>query len=148
MDKREEIIELAKNFFKEKAKHFYLDMAFLYGSWSRGFPRQDSDIDIAIVFAKEPPSEDEVFNIITAISLDLTKRTGLEVNVIPIYQDFQKPMLYYNAIVLGLPIFVSNPDRYIDLRNEAIHQMEDFSIFGVGWQLAVAESNLEELTHA
>ena len=145
MNRREELIGHVKNFFKEKAKHFHLETVFLYGSWARGFPREDSDIDIAVVFAQEPPSEDEIFNIMTNISLDLTKKIGLEVNVIPIFPDFRKPMLYYNAIVLGIPVFVSNSDRYIDLKNEAIYQMEDFSIFGINWQLKVAKDNLEEL---
>jgi len=148
MDRREAIIKGTKIFFKEKAAYFSIEIAFLYGSWARGFPRQDSDIDIAVVFVKESPSEDEVFNIITSISLELTKKLGLETNVITIYPDFRKPILYYNAIVLGIPVFIGNMDRYINLRNEAIYQMEDFSIFGVGWQLEIARKNMEELNRA
>ena len=148
MNKREAIIEDAKNYFKEKAGSFSIEMAFLYGSWARGFPGQDSDIDIAVVFAKEPSSEDLLFDILTAISLDISKKIGLEVDVIPVYKDFRKPMLYYNAIVLGIPVFLNNSDRYIDLKNEAICQMEDFSIFGLSWQLKIARKNMEELNRA
>lgn len=38
--------------------------------------------------------------------------------------------------------------RYAALLNEAIFQMEDFSMFGIRWQLDIAEKNLEELRHA
>lgn len=34
------------------------------------------------------------------------------------------------------------------LLNEAIFQMEDFSIFGVGWQLEVADRNIKEIIRA
>ncbi len=85
---------------------------------------------------------------ITDITLSLMKAVGLEVNIIPIFLDFRKPMLYYNAIVLGIPVFVREQNRYAALLNEAIFQMEDFSIFGTGWQLAVADKNLKELIRA
>jgi len=148
MNKREAIIEDVRNYFKEKAESFSINMAFLYGSWARGFPGQDSDIDIAVVFAKEQSSDDELFEILTAISLDISKKIGLETDVIPVYKDFRKPMLYYNAIVLGIPVFVSDFKKFIDLKNEAIYQMEDFSIFGLNWQLEMARKNMEELTRA
>jgi hypothetical protein len=57
-------------------------------------------------------------------------------------------MLYYNAIVLGIPVFIRDQNRYAALLNEAIFQMEDFSMFGTQWQLEIAEKNLEELRHA
>ena len=123
-------------------------MAFLYGSWARGSPRQDSDIDVAILFSKEISSEEEIFKHITDISLLLSSGLCSEVNVIPISLDFGKPMLYYNAIVSGIPMFLGDFDRYVDLKNEAIFQMEDFNIFGRDWQLAVAKSNLEALKRA
>lgn len=148
MKKREEIIEDVKNYFKEKAESLSIEMAFLYGSWARGYPGQDSDLDIAVVFAKESFSEDELFEFLTIISLDISRKIGLETDIISVYKDFRKPMLYYNAIVLGIPVFFNNFDRYIDLKNEAIYQMEDFSIFGLSWQLEVARRNMEELKHA
>lgn len=57
-------------------------------------------------------------------------------------------MLYYNAIVLGIPVFIRDQNRYAALLNEAIFQMEDFSMFGTRWQLEIAEKNLEGLRHA
>jgi len=143
-----EILTLLKTFFEESASAYKIEMAFLYGSWARGFPKSSSDVDVAIVFSEEPGTEDEVFTIITDISLVLGKRLRLDVNVIPIYSDFRKPMLYYNAIVLGMPVFIGNQNRYISLRNQAIFQMEDFTLFGTKWQLEIAKKNLEDIKHA
>lgn len=143
-----EILTLLKTFFEESASVYKIEMAFLYGSWARGFPKSSSDVDVAIVFSEEPDTEDEAFTIITDISLVLGKNLKLDVNVIPIYSDFRKPMLYYNAIVLGIPVFIGNQDRYIFLRNQAIFQMEDFTLFGTTWQLEIAKKNLEDIKHA
>ena len=143
-----EILTLLKTFFEESASAYKIEMAFLYGSWARGFPKSFSDVDVAIVFSEEPGTEDEAFTIITDISLILGKKLKLDVNVIPIYSDFRRPMLYYNAIVLGIPVFIGNQDRYVFLRNQAIFQMEDFTLFGTKWQLEIAKKNLEDIKHA
>ena len=148
MHTKREILTLLKSFFEESASAYKIEMAFLYGSWARGFPKSSSDVDVAIVFSEEPGTEDEAFTIITDISLVLGKKLRLDVNVIPIYSDFRKPMLYYNAIVLGIPVFIGNQDRYIFLRNQAIFQMEDFTLFGTNWQLEIAKKNLEDIKHA
>jgi len=79
--------------------------AFLYGSWAGGLRRQDSDIDVAILF-QDKPSDDELFDRLVSISLSLSEDIGLDVNVIPLFTDFRKPLLYYNAIVLGLPLYI------------------------------------------
>ncbi|MEW6376470.1 MAG: nucleotidyltransferase domain-containing protein [Thermodesulfobacteriota bacterium] len=147
MKSREEIINILKNFFKEKNENYGIEMVFLYGSWAAGSPKENSDVDIAITFKKEPTSDEELFDSLNDISLFLSKELGLEVNAIPIRPDFPKPMLYYNAIVSGIPVFIENNARYITIRNEAIFQMEDFNLFGTGWQIRIARKNLEELKH-
>jgi len=148
MNNREEIVKRLRNYFDKNGSLYGLEMVFLYGSWAKGFPRYDSDIDIAILCSEEPLSDDESFKIITNISLSLSEELSREVNVIQIYEDFRKPMLYYNAIILGLPVFIREPYKYTRIKNEAISQMEDFSIFGIDWQYEVATKNLEALRHA
>ncbi len=147
MDKREKIINTLKDFLKVQAHHYKIDMAFLYGSWARGFPRPDSDIDIALLFS-EALSSGEAFNRINNISLFLSSRLHIEVNIMEIHKDFKKPMLYYNAIVLGIPVYKEDLTKYIRLKNEAIYQMEDYSIFGIDWQHKVTRKNLEALRRA
>lgn len=118
-------------------------MAFLYGSYARGCPGEDSDVDIAIIVTEKPPGDDDIFRIITDISLEISLNIGKEVNIIPIYEDFRKPMLYYNAIILSIPLYIKNREQYNKLRLEAIREMEDFSLFGTKWQLEIAQKNLE-----
>lgn len=145
---KEELILTLKTFFKEKADFFGVEIAFLYGSWARGYPRDDSDVDIALIFSKEPSFEEEIFKVLTDISFELSIKMGKEVNIICIDEDFRKPMLYYNAIVLGVSLYTKHFERYVALKNQAIAQMEDFSLFGVDWQLKATKKNLEALEHA
>ncbi len=147
MHTQDEIKNILECHFKEISDACGIEMAFLYGSWARGYPKESSDVDIAVVFT-ETNDEEKVFEKITDLTLSFMGKIKSEVNIIPIFWDFRKPMLYYNAIVLGIPVFIRDQDKYAALLNEAIFQMEDFSIFGTGWQLAVAEKNIKELTHA
>ncbi len=146
MKEREGIINILKNFFNERAEDFHIEMAFLFGSWAKGFPVKESDIDIAIVFSEKLDSQ-KVFEYLTEVSYRLIKIIGKEVNSIHIRKDFDKPMLYYNAIVLGVPVYIKDEQSYIDIKNEAIFQMEDFSIFGIPWQIRLCEKNLKEINH-
>jgi hypothetical protein len=57
-------------------------------------------------------------------------------------------MLYYNAIVSGVPIYILEHTSYRRLRNEAIFQMEDFKIFGIDWYFEIAKRNLEAIRNA
>ena len=145
---RDDLIKKLKDFFNKNADFYDIDMAFLYGSWAKGFPKETSDVDIAVFFYPEKDSEDEEFNRITDISLQLSEIIRKEINIILIRTDFRKPMLYYNAIVLGQPIYIKNTERYISLKNEVIYQMEDFSIFGINWQLIAANKNIRRLINA
>jgi hypothetical protein len=92
--------------------------------------------------------KDIIYRRLVDISLLLSERSGRDVNVIPIYWDFRKPLLYYNAIVLGLPVFMKNIDDLKDFKLEALLQMEDFTIFGLEWQSDMARHNLEVIRHA
>jgi predicted nucleotidyltransferase len=147
-DAKREIVDHLKRFFRDNSERYGIEMAFLYGSWARGFPRQDSDIDVAVLFTRKISTAEEIFEHITDISLLLSSDLHSEVNAIPLSLDFEKPMLSYNAIVSGIPLFFRDFSKYVDLKTEAIFQMEDFNIFGRDWQLAVAKRNLERATYA
>ena len=147
MNTKEEIVNCLKNFFEKETLHDGVEMAFLYGSWARGVPKEDSDVDIAVVFTREPGSDDELFRYLNDLTLSLSKELGREVNCIAIESNFNKPMLYYNAVVLGLPVFIKDHNKYVRLRNEAVFQMEDFSLFGMDWQVRVTKKNLEGLKY-
>jgi len=146
MDK-DEIISALKAYFQDKADAYDIDMAFLYGSWASGFPKRESDIDIAVIFDNEI-EEEKIFEILTSVSLELIYILKSEVNVLCIDKELSKPMLHYNAIIQGIPIFLKDFTRYVDIRLKAISQMEDFSIFGTRWQSEVVKRRLERFKHA
>lgn len=142
-----DILKELKSFFRSSAVHYGIDMAFLYGSWAGGNPREDSDVDVAVWFYPDALTRDEAFDRITGLSIKLSGLLKKEVNILVLTRDFQNPMLQYNAIALGTPVFVKEFDPYVSLRMEAIFQMEDFSIFGRRWQLEVGERRLHEESH-
>jgi len=142
---RSHLTKVLEAFFAQRADIFRVQMAFLYGSRAEGFPREDSDIDIGVLFEDEIASEDEMFDLVTKISLFLSQKMKIEANVVPVHPDFRKPMLYYNVIVKGIPLYIRDYGRYLGLKNEAMYQMEDFEVFGKGWQLLIAKRNLAEL---
>ena len=84
-----------------------------------------------------------IFKRVTEISLSLSGILGKDVNLLVLDRDFKRPMLQYNAIVLGIPVFTRSFDSYIDFYLESLYQMEDFSLFGIEWQLAISEKRLK-----
>ncbi len=142
-----DISKKLESFLRDRAVHYGIDMAFLYGSWAGGTPREDSDVDVAVWFYPDSFTEDQVFERITDLSTELSRLLKKEVNILVLTHDFQHPMLQYNAIVLGSPVFVKEFYRYVSLRMEAICQMEDFSMFGRRWQLEVSERRLQGEFH-
>ncbi|MCX7636196.1 MAG: nucleotidyltransferase domain-containing protein, partial [Syntrophales bacterium] len=83
-------------FFQREAGKFKITAAFVYGSWARGTPRADSDVDIALLFAEEADDED-TFRHLTALTVALSDPPGRDAILIVIHLDFRHPMLYYNA---------------------------------------------------
>jgi|YelNatPaOPRAMG01_1025707.scaffolds.fasta_scaffold82354_3 predicted nucleotidyltransferase len=146
MDKNEAISAI-KFYFQNKADFFNIDMAFLYGSWASGLPKKESDVDIAVIFTEEM-KEEEVFEILTTLSLELTDILKKETNVLFIDRDLSKPMLHYNAIVHGIPVYIRDFTGFVDMKLNAIRQMEDFSIFGTKWQSEIVKRRLETLNRA
>lgn len=141
--KKDEIVSLLKDFFQVRADSYQIDMAFLYGSRAGEYPRDGSDVDVAALFMPDQRNEDAIFDRVTEISFSLSGILGKDVNLLVLDRDFKKPMLQYNAVVLGIPVFTRNFDSYIDFYLESLHQMEDFSLFGIGWQLAISEKRLK-----
>jgi len=142
------IIKQLESFFDKNAQKLNIEIVFLFGSQAGGFPKEDSDIDIGIVFGSDKFSDEEIFLKSTDISSDISEIAGSDVNVIPVYNDFRKPLLYYNIIILGKPLYIGNYDKYVSLKNEAIFQMEDFSIFGEKWMFEVAKNKLKDIVNA
>ncbi len=138
------IVSKLTSFFLEKAAQFDIEMVFLYGSFADGYPKMESDIDLGILFAPGLKDHLRIHALITDISYQLTLELKKEVNIVNINPDFDHPMLYYNIIVSGMPLYVKDYDRFLSLKLEALYQMEDFQLFGAGWQKETARNLLKE----
>lgn len=147
MKRNDAVIGSLKKYFEANASELRVDLAFLYGSWAAGLERKDSDVDIAVLFAEDAGSEGDRYGAISEMSADLGADLRREVNVIELRRDFDKPMLYYNAVVHGVALHVKSRELHDSFFREAVAQMEDFCIFGVAWQLAAARRNLKGVPH-
>jgi predicted nucleotidyltransferase len=142
---KEEVINKLEKYFQEKAKFFHIDLAFLFGSFSRGYLKEESDVDVAIIFSDEVVDDKKCFELLTEISLELNLLINLEINTISINKDFTKPMLYYNAIVLGKPVYIRDKSLYTEIYNKALFHMHDFEIFGTKLQFKAAKTLLKQI---
>jgi predicted nucleotidyltransferase len=134
--------------FGQNAAAYSCELVFLYGSWTSGRQRFDSDVDLAILFSEDAGSEEEVYRMVADIGVELGAILCREVNIIELHWSFDRPMLYYNATVHGVPLFVRDESKCSGFVREAVAQMEDFIIFGVGWQLRAARRNVRKVIHA
>jgi predicted nucleotidyltransferase len=146
MRKADRTIEGFKKYFRDNAVKYGIEMAFLFGSYAVGFEKKESDIDIAVKLGGAIESDRDItFGVITDLSYDLSRISGREVSIIFIDKEFSKPMLFYNAIIHGIPLFISDKENYISLAIRALNEMEDFRIFGLKWQLEMSEKKLSEV---
>ena len=144
---KDELISKLSSYFKQKADSYQLDLAFLFGSYARGQLKKESDIDVAVVFTNAIDTEKRKFELATNIAVDLSSELKTEVDVIVIDDIFSKPMLSYNAVVLGVPVYVGNKTRYIQIYNQSLFQMNDFEIFGSRLQFEAARNTLKGVSH-
>ncbi len=135
-------------FFLEKAQQFNLETVFLYGSYAGGCPKAESDIDLGILFDSAIKDHFKIHSLLTDITYQLTLQLKREVNIVNINPDFDHPMLYYNIIVSGIPLYVKDNDRFLSLKLESLYQMDDFQLFGAKWRKEVAGALLKEVLNA
>lgn len=141
-----DIVEILKAYFRANSGVYGIKLAFLYGSYAHNNQTEQSDIDVAIVFEKDRAKVGKkLFEVITDISIATSKLSGKDVEIICIDEDFSKPMLYYNAIIHGKPLFVCDVNYYIDYFLRALHTMEEFSGFGIKLQLEMANNQLRSI---
>ncbi len=142
-EERERIIRILEDFFREKGEEYSILIALLYGSWREGVMREDSDVDIAVYFDRAL-EEEERRKRVRKITAELEERIGREISVLDLREDFPQPMVYYNAIVSGEPVYVRDLSLLHHLRMDTIHMMEDFSSRGLRWQMEIAGKYLEK----
>jgi predicted nucleotidyltransferase len=132
-----EMVKYLKVYFENIAQVNNIDMVFLYGSFAHGKQNSGSDIDLAVCFSEKENGLDKIYKIIIDITYELSGALNREVSIISIDNEFSHPMLFYNAIISGVPILIGDYSKYLNLKLEAAAQMEDFQLFGTKWQQAI-----------
>ena len=142
MEKDSPLFGALEPFFQREAGRWGIEAAFLVGSHAARTARPDSDVDVALLFSDETDPR-ALFDRTNEITVELGRVSRARIDMIVLDPDFSRPMLAYNCIVRGIPLYLRHPARLAVLRNEAIRQMEDFRLFGVAWQIEAARRNLE-----
>ncbi len=137
-------IELIEEIVKNNAKNWKIRAFFLFGSTATGLDSETSDIDVAVIFEPEV-EERKKSEIIKDIKRQIFISLNREVDVVEIDERFSKPILFYNAIVNGIPIFISDEELYKRLVLRAICEMEDFSSIGLKWKVESCKKMLTEV---
>jgi len=138
------LIRMLGGFFRETGPSLKVKSAFLYGSYAYGRAHAESDVDLAVVFDPKT-SPDDRFEAVVLMTRRLNTLLEKDVNILSIEEGFPMPALYYAAVVQGKTIFAEDMNQVFNIRMRAIHQMEDFSTFGLLWQRQVTERILNEL---
>lgn len=98
MDK-EQVIEIAKRYKDLVSQHLPLKALYLYGSYSKGTNRSDSDIDIAVVVDKVA---DDFFTD-TPLLWHLKRKVSNLIEPVLMIADPDNP-LYHDVIKTGIKI--------------------------------------------
>ena len=103
--------------FSVQQKDFLL--VFLFGSFARGFSRDESDVDVAIMFEKVPD-----FFRLDDLKDQLSRRAGKEVDILTL--NTASPIIKMQVLRYGVLVkrdkrtyndfFVSTFNQYIDLK--------------------------------
>ncbi|MBU4305030.1 MAG: nucleotidyltransferase domain-containing protein [Candidatus Omnitrophica bacterium] len=146
-DKDKVIITKLRGFLKEMASEYPIEIVFLYGSFASVYHHAGSDIDIGIFFSESVEKAEKAHFFITEITYKLIQEFSREVNIISIDRNFLHPMLYYNVIISGIPLFIKDDGKFLSLKLEAIHQMEDFQLFAPFWQRTVTKKIMKGVSY-
>ncbi|MBU2444474.1 MAG: DUF86 domain-containing protein [Bacteroidetes bacterium] len=119
----EKKIKILKEYFQEQSS---VVLAFLFGSFAKGFQMQESDLDIAVYFdeklsIKETMEEEE------KVWFKITRIVGRSVDLVCL--NIAPASLISNAIKTGVPLTIKDKKLYWKLYLEKSLEAEDFVKF-------------------
>lgn len=120
-------------------------MAFLYGSAAAGMLKDESDIDVAILF--DSVSGRDAFDLVSGLETELTIILKRDTEILVLDREKVRPLLFFNAVVHGIPVYFRDFTRLVDLKNEALGLKEDWELFGTSWQADLAAKKIEGWKH-
>lgn len=116
--KRFKNIRALKEYFKREHS---VVLAFLFGSFAKGFETQESDFDIGVYFKKKSEKKE------SKIWLDLTNLIKKEVNLVCLNEA--PASLVSNVFKTGIPLIIRDKKLYWELYLKTSSEAEDFLEF-------------------
>lgn len=119
MDRRE---ELRTSIAAVLARHPSIAVAYVFGSVARGQAREDSDLDVGVVFERGAAHDEAL---LARLSTELAAATGVEpVDVIDL--EAQGPIFAHGVLLDGFRVYVGSEARRVDFESETLARAFDF----------------------
>ena len=106
------------NFFKKLGN---VELVFIHGSFAKGQARKDSDIDVAILFKREPDVGQYV-----NVYLELTSLLKREIDISVL--NNASPVFRMQVLKYGIPVFQRERKLYVDFFADTVKRYEDVRI--------------------
>lgn len=114
----QDLVQKLRSYF---AKRDDVVMAFLFGSWSKGTVHLESDVDIAVYFARELSEIEE-----SEVWADVEKISKANVDFVVLNRAF--PLIADSALK-GIPIIIKNKDIHLSFLMRTISEAIDYAAF-------------------
>lgn len=98
-----------------------VDMAFLFGSFAKGYETKRSDVDVAVHFNQETTVDR-----IVRITADLEKLLDKDVDLLVLNDS---PAVLSWTAIRGIPLLIRDEGAYIEYMLDVSREAEDFSAF-------------------
>ena len=118
---KKDIFEKTKEELKEIIKDYPVDFVIIFGSLIRGNFRDDSDIDIAINLNKDLDFL-EIGDMVSRLEAKLERDIDLVILNNLYYED---PVLAFEIISKGLPVYVVDREKFIDFKYKTFIEYMD-----------------------
>lgn len=131
--------KIDNSLLKKWCQKHQIDLCILFGSSVTGKIHKNSDIDIAAIYS----SKNELLKIKLQLIGELEDIIGSTVDLTILHADMS-PLLLYEIMVKDKPLYISDPDIYIEKQIYAIKLYDDVP-FLKKWQDLSFSVNLEKL---
>ncbi|MCE7890726.1 MAG: nucleotidyltransferase domain-containing protein [Sorangiineae bacterium PRO1] len=117
--------ELSSALREALSAHAEIAVSYLFGSRARGDAREDSDIDIGLVFRRGGDAPESRERIAVQVAADVTRATGVErVDVVDLEE--QGPIFCHRVLSEGERIHEADAARRVDFESDVLVRAFDF----------------------
>lgn len=123
-EEREMIISQIRDYLSSTEE---VSMAFLFGSWAKGYEGMESDVDIAVYFKPKTNilewQETVYYETENKIWLDIERIIGKEVDLLVLNRA---PVTVADNAIRGIPLIIRDRNLYMDFLFRITSEASDF----------------------